>query len=254
MPVAAHPEETPHGGQAPAATDHREHQPEGDQAVGSAPDDTATAVGDQEEVDLDPEWTFPETCAEKYDAMRAEVRMSIYYHDHLEAWHGRLENLVSVASTFLGSGAIVGFFVDSMIAAAGGLVVGVLQGLEQIFKFGARRANHMTLKRQYIGLLGRMESERATRDAIKRWNLELLDLEAQDEPVKRTLMLLCHNELAIRINQHDQVIPVGWFRSMMAPMFDLRFDRLVLAHHGTGTNTPAKPKPLAALEKGNPDT
>jgi hypothetical protein len=133
----------------------------------------------------------------KFYEVDFRVHVSMRYHQARRAWWTGLNRISSIAAALAGSAAVITVFGAhgasywAFVAA----VSGGFAALNAALGFTDRAREHATLYDKFSGIAAKMASEGAPDDAIaRRYESEVLQLEASEPPSIHTLNVICHNQ------------------------------------------------------------
>ena len=166
-----------------------------------------------------------------YQDLLFDVRLSIRYHEHRQAFFQGMLNLSLFFSLVLGSGvcAVLLYGASPIWASVAALPATVLSAACLAFGMRDKASRHDDLRRRFIELERRLRGMDPTAGTASWGEQERLSIEADEMPVLRVVASMCHNEESRAMDfDTKELIEIGFWQKRFAPFFDVRADSLHL--------------------------
>ena len=176
---------------------------------------------------------------DRFHNLLFSVRRSVRYHDKREGFFLAVRNTVDFIIFLTGTAAAL--IIVQLLGANWPLLAKVIvplagaicTGIVLVLQVGNKAMLHNSLKRRFIALEQKMVACEGTAKAkqVKRLQLERLEIETEEPPIKRVLDTICHNELihAMGSEHRDQIQDVSQLQRLFAHFFDYRRKTLYTA-------------------------
>jgi hypothetical protein len=157
---------------------------------------------------------------DRWDVLWAAQR-SQRYHARRNVFFDRWNKCTAFIGVLGGSAVIASLaqHAPAWLAAAGGLLVVVMSGIDLVVGTGEMARKHNDLRRRFCELEASLARDTSpTESTIADWQATRLAIEADEPPIFVALDLLCENELA-RAYEHlrDQPrVAIPWYKVMTA--------------------------------------
>lgn len=167
---------------------------------------------------------IPKELETQHHELLFTVRKSVRYHTYRRKFYDAFQQVSTGLSLIMGS-ATVGLALKAYteITVFTGAIVTIVSIVNLILKTSEKSRSHSDLAKKFIEIEKSVTStEKIDAASLRKWNTDVLTIEAEEPPIKLVLDAKCHNELIRAYNlSQDYKVKVGFFQNAFAQFFDL---------------------------------